>query len=99
MNFIFAIALLFAIANIAMAAPTTPDEADPQKLLQLAKANDDFGLKLLHQLELKENTESAAKQDDPKNLFISPFSVSTILSLLMAGGANETHDEIHKTLG
>jgi len=82
----------------ALAAPdATP--LDSAKLAALSKANDDFGLVLLHRLELAEKQERGQKQLEPRNIFISPFSISTVISMLMAGGGNETYAEIHKTLG
>ena len=77
------------------------DQMDHQALRQLSlgKANDDFGLNLLDRLERAEKIERATKHIDAKNLMISPFSVSTVLTMVMAGANHQTHEQILKTLG
>lgn len=79
------------------------DEAPGPALhsLHVAQANDDFGLQLLHRLELAEKTERGQKHSlqTPRNLLISPLSLSSVLTMLMAGGRNVTGEEIKNTLG
>ena len=75
-------------------------EPSNEQLVKLTRANDEFGLQLLHRLELEDQAKRSAKPDsDPANLFISPFSVSTVMTMLMAGAANKTFDELRSTLG
>lgn len=58
---------------------------------RLAQTNDDFTLKLLEQIE--------QKVPKTENIFVSPFSLNTVLSMLMVGSAGITYDEIFKALG
>lgn len=56
---------------------------------ELATSNEDFGLKLMSVL---------AKAGE--NVFISPYSINTALSMLMAGAAEgDTLQEIYNVLG
>ena len=66
--------------------------------VQLSKANDDFGLLMLHRLELAERHIRGTQHTEPQNLFISPFSINTVMSMLMAGSDNVTYAEIRETL-
>lgn len=91
---ITSVALLVVLGASAIMAQ---DEAGPQKLVKLAHASDDFGLLLLHRLELAEKQTRGSGA--PKNLLVSPFSVHTVMSMLMAGAANQTYSEIYKSLG
>ena len=68
-----------------------------QNLIDLARANEDFGYQLLHRLELEELSKQSSGVQ-PKNLFISPFSIGTVLTMVMAGGVGDTASEIKKTL-
>ncbi|KAH9408063.1 serpin [Tyrophagus putrescentiae] len=92
------VASLLAACDFLMA-----DEAPGPvlKALHVAQANDDFGLQLLHRLELAEKTERGQKHSlqTPRNLLISPLSLSSVLTMLMAGGRNVTGEEIKNTLG
>ncbi len=91
------VASLLAACDFLMA-----DEAPGPalKALHVAKANDDFGLQLLHRLELAEKTERGQKHlQTPRSLLISPLSLSSVLTMLMAGGRNVTGEEIKNTLG
>ncbi len=76
----------------------TASRASQNRLLQIARANDDFGYQLLHQLELKERSNRGAN-GDPENLFISPFSISTVLTMVLAGANEDTFEQIKSTLG
>lgn len=88
--------IFFALASL-VCADEAPGQA--QKAILVGKANDDFGLQLLHRLELAEKTERGQKHLSPRNIFISPLSVSSVLAMLMAGGKNVTGEEIKNTLG
>lgn len=68
-----------------------------QNLIDLARANEDFGYQLLHRLEQEELSKQSSGAQ-PKNLFISPFSIGTVLTMVMAGGVGDTASEIKKTL-
>ncbi len=63
--------------------------SDNQDVCDLARSNNDFGFdifKALHKKHLKDN------------LFISPFSISTALSMTVNGAQGETYDEMIRTL-
>lgn len=76
----------------------TASRASQNRLLQIARANDDFGYQLLHRLEVKEHSNRGAN-GEPENLLISPFSISTVLTMVMAGAKENTFNEIKSTLG
>lgn len=88
----------------AAAAEDADDEASPnpshsQLLPVLSKAIEDFGLELLHRLESKELDQREKTGADPKNLFISPLSLSTVLGVVLVGAAGDTYREIKRALG
>jgi len=87
---------VFALATCSVAAPTEEPKVIPEKLIQLSHSIDTFGQKLLQKLELDEVN---ARRAVPKNLFISPLSISSVLSTLLGGAANETHKQLYETLG
>jgi len=74
---------LICFASLAVRADST---ADPAKL---AAANTGFAFNLLKQI--------AGEQPDA-NVFISPFSVSTVLQMAGNGAAGETRTEMQKVL-
>ncbi|KAJ6222848.1 hypothetical protein RDWZM_001393 [Blomia tropicalis] len=57
---------------------------------QVAIASDQFDVKLLQEIE---------KESNGDNVFISSFSVNTVLAMLIAGGNGKTYEEIHNTIG
>lgn len=60
--------------------------------IELASSNEDFGLKLMKVL--------ASNAKAGENVFISPYSINTALSMLMAGAPQgETLREIYNVLG
>ena len=59
------------------------------KVCDLARANNDFGFTIFKSLHDKN------KED---NMFISPFSISTALSMTLNGAGGETKDELLNTL-
>lgn len=61
----------------------------------LSSEIDDFGILLLQKLESK---NACTSEGIAENLQISPFGISTVLSMLMSGSATETFDEIHTIL-
>ncbi len=90
--------------SAAAAAEDADDEASPspshsQLLPVLSKAIEDFGLELLHRLESKELDQREKTGADPKNLFISPLSLSTVLGVVLVGAAGDTYREIKRALG
>lgn len=78
---------------------TDGDTISEEKLLEIARANDEFGFELLNTLEKREFSQRKANGSKPKNLLISPFSLSTIFTLAMTGSAGKTYDEIKNVLG
>ncbi|XP_017461610.1 PREDICTED: corticosteroid-binding globulin-like, partial [Rhagoletis zephyria] len=93
---LFPVIVLAIIVNSHFVAATS--KTTQQNLLKIAAANDDFGYQLLHQLELKERSNRGAN-GDPENLFISPFSISTVLTMVLAGANEDTFEQIKSTLG
>lgn len=83
---------------LVLALTNAQDQLASQNLIDLARANEEFGYQLLHRLELEERNKQISGVQ-PKNVFISPFSVSTVLAMVMAGGVGDTASEIKKTLG
>ena len=63
--------------------------ADPADQAKLAAANTGFAFDLLKQI--------AAKQPDA-NVFISPFSVSSVLQMVATGAAGDTQTEMQRVL-
>jgi serpin B len=76
-------ALLVCFAGLAVRADPT---ADPAKL---AVANTGFAFDLLQQI---------VKEQPDANVFISPFSVSTVLQMVGNGAAGETRTEMQSVL-
>lgn len=88
-------AVLFLIV-VTVPIFTVSSKAISNGSLQIARANDYFGYKLLGHLEENNLFEEDAESE---NLFISPFSVSTVLTMVMAGAKGDTFEEIKNTLG
>ena len=63
--------------------------SDNQDVCDLAQSNNDFAFDIFKALHNKYSKE---------NLFISPFSISTALSMTVNGAQGETYDEMIKTL-
>jgi serine protease inhibitor len=61
--------------------------SDQEKLTQ---ANTDFAFKLLQEL---------VREQPGKNIFISPYSISTVLQMVRNGAAGETKTELDRVLG
>mgnify|MGYP002649456124 CR=1 FL=1 len=78
---------------------TTTDFANQQHLLNIARANDAFTYRLLHQLELMERFQHENNNDEPKNLLVSPFSLSTVLTMALVGAKGNTAEEMTRALG
>ena len=81
--------IAIALCGVAVAAPAN-DPAGPQKMVHVAHSVDMFGLNLLNRLDVPRSQE---------NVLISPLSISSVLSSLLAGSANATQKQIHRTLG
>src|SRR5271165_7112308 len=62
-------------------------EADQQ---ELASANTGFGFRLLKEL---------AREQPGANLFISPYSVSSVLQMVSNGAGGQTREELERVLG
>jgi serine protease inhibitor len=77
-------AILAAVVLATAAASATPDQ---QKLIT---ANSAFAFKLLKEI---------AREQPAQNLFISPYSVSTVLQMVGNGATGKTKQEMQETLG
>ena len=86
-----ALALGAAAMNLAAKSPVSPAAvaADPQ-VQKIAIANTDFGFRLLKQL---------ARETPGQNVFYSPFSVSSALTLTLNGAGGATHKDMSAALG
>ncbi|MCD6351507.1 MAG: serpin family protein [Armatimonadetes bacterium] len=74
-------------AEGAEAVQLTPDQQ--RDVLQVAQDNDEFALDLYKQV---------ASAEDGKNVFLSPFSISTALAMTYAGAVGQTKEEMKQTL-
>ena len=81
---ISSIAVLVLLAGLHQAAASLTDAQT------LATANNDFAFKLLKQL---------AKDQPVTNIFISPYSASTVLQMVGNGAAGRTKAEMQQILG
>ena len=79
------------------AEQTEATSSSPKALFEVAQSSDLFGYKLLHQIELQERSQRG-NDDDPKNLLISPFSLSTALTMTMTGAQGDTYEEMRSVL-
>ncbi len=77
-------AVLILFAGLHQAAASPTDEQT------LAAANNGFAFKLLKQL---------AKDQPATNIFISPYSASTVLQMVGSGAAGQTKTEMQQVLG
>jgi len=78
------IAVLVLFAGLHQAAASLTDQQ------KLAAANNGFAFKLLKQL---------AKDQPTANIFISPYSVSTVLQMVGNGAVGQTKTEMQQVLG
>jgi len=95
MKHIIALLSLTCLAGLVSLVPVEGPvpvltQADLAEILQVSRANDEFDMNLLNSLE----SENAGK-----NVFISAFSISSVLTMLMAGGKDKTYSEIYNALG
>ena len=63
---------------------------------QLSTANDAFGLQLIRTIVQDKEAVAGAVGE---NVFISPFSISSALGMVMAGAAGQTYANLHTLLG
>uniref|UniRef100_A0A8C9WNG9 Serpin domain-containing protein n=3 Tax=Scleropages formosus TaxID=113540 RepID=A0A8C9WNG9_SCLFO len=66
--------------------------AEDKPVSALASHNADFAFALYKQLSSQEDTQA-------KNIFFSPLSISSALSMVALGAKGATHQELFKTLG
>ena len=78
------IAVLVLLAGLHQVAASLADQQ------ALAAANNGFAFKLLKQL---------AKEQPVANIFISPYSASTVLQMVGSGAAGQTKTEMQQVLG
>jgi serpin B len=74
---------LFCAASASFVAVSAEND-------QIVKGNTTFAFKLLQQL---------AKAQRGQNIFISPYSISSVLQILRNGAAGETRNELDQALG
>ena len=79
------LAYLAAINVAIVSAKANPVDQD-----KLASANSGFAFKLL---------TAVSKEQPERNIFISPYSVSTVLQLLENGAEGKTREELRQVLG
>jgi serpin B len=80
--------LVFALAlPMSKTVAQTNTSTDQQ---QLVVANSGFGFRLLKEL---------AREERHANLFISPYSISSVLQMLSTGARGQTLEELRKVLG
>ena len=80
----FAVVVVMLISTLSSFATALDDEHE------LASANTGFAFKLLKQL---------AKDQPAKNIFISPFGISTVLQMAGNGAGGQTKTEMQQVLG
>ncbi len=73
-----------SLTTLAVVAALPPDQQ------KLADANTDFAFKLVKEI---------SREQPEKNIFISPYSVSTVLQMVDNGAGGKTKEEIRQTLG
>jgi serpin B len=76
-----------AVELVSRGSGSTPNE--PDAATQVARAEEDFALRLLRQLD----------NDDAGNVTVSPWSAAVALAMLENGAHGSTLDEIQRTLG
>lgn len=91
----FLFALTFLFAQCKKENPSTPETiefscADQPAVCALTAANGNFALDLFKQINGEEPAD--------KNIFISPFSISTALTMTTNGAAGQTLDGMQSTL-
>lgn len=76
--------------NSELPAPANPIDCNQQPgVCELTAANNHFGFDLFRRLHQEEPAE---------NLFLSPFSISTALTMTLNGAAGQTYTDMHQTL-
>lgn len=90
------LATFLAISALSLGLVLSAEDSSAPALSKLSSANDDFGLRVLQALEAVEHQKSVQSRG---NVFISPFSIHSVLSMLLAGGAEKTYEQIYDTLG
>jgi len=80
----FTVVVMMLISTLSAFATALDDEH------KLASANTGFAFKLLKQL---------AKDQPAKNIFVSPFGVSTVLEMVGNGAGGQTKTEMQQVLG
>ena len=90
MKLILSLKLFFLFVGLALAKSVPKEVFYHENLLEVSHANDDFDTRLLQEVEA-ENSD--------QNVFISSFSVSSALTMLMTGGVDATYNEVHDVLG
>ena len=79
------------VFNLAfIAASLSTGVAGPAQTQQLASANADFAFKLLKEV---------AREQPGRNIFISPYGVSTALQMVGNGAEGRTREELDRALG
>jgi serine protease inhibitor len=82
--FRFVLAMSFSLFEGAVQSGTQVDQQ------QLASANTEFGFRLLKEL---------TREQPHANIFISPYSVSSVLQMVSTGARGQTQKELRQVLG
>ena len=82
--------VFICLAVVIFVACIQQDSSTPVDRQKLAAANNGFAFKLLNQL---------AKDQPVTNIFISPYSASTVLQMVGNGAAGRTKVEMQQILG
>ncbi len=81
--------LLIFVAQCSKVATTTKAKPNPQAIAKVVTADNQFGFKLFNQL---------VGEEQDKNIFISPLSVTMALSMTMNGAGGETRKTMEEAL-
>jgi len=84
------ISLWFTSLTLCCFAPLGAPAAAPTDQHKLASANTGFAFKLLKEI---------AKEQPAQNVFISPYSVSSVLQMVCNGARGKTKEEMQQVLG
>ena len=80
----------FAFLTLCSAPALEARAASPADQQKLAAANTGFAFKLLKEI---------AKEQPAQNIFISPYSVSSVLQMVCNGAGGTTKEEMQQVLG
>jgi hypothetical protein len=97
-SLVLAVVLILTVSSCGLNAAVTHVRSSSEPISMnpvlpspgsLSASVNDFSFALFHRL---------SQENDQKNVFVSPFSVSTALSILLLGARSSSADELTKTL-